>query len=169
MSEPSGWRIPAVVADGHVTLELPASGPERDVDLATDDGIIRGRLLMVGVPHLVVPVNHLQAVDLDRVARPLRSHPDLGGEGANVHLVEVVDDGALAIRSLERGVPQEVLCCGSGVVAAALVTMAELGTTALDVLPRSGDRLRVEALAAPPRTASRLTGPARIVAEVEPL
>jgi diaminopimelate epimerase len=163
----TGWTaIPADVRDNSVTLELPAPGPVSDVSLKTTEGLFRGRLLAVGVPHLVVPAEGLQSLDLTRVARPLRHHPDLGPDGANVHLVETVDDGGLAIRSLERGVEAEVLCCGSGVVAAALVSMAHTGRTRLFVVPRSGDMLHVEALGTPLESASRLTGPARLVAEI---
>ena len=163
----TGWTtIPAEVAEESVTLELPAPGPISMLSLATEEGRFPGQLLTVGVPHLVVPVEDLESVDLDRVARPLRHHPDLGPAGANVHLVETAGDTDLAIRSLERGVETEVLCCGSGVVAAALVTMANTKQTHLSVVPRSGDVLRVEALDAPPESPSRLTGPARLVAEI---
>lgn len=163
----TGWTsIPAEVCDDSVTLELPAPGPSSVLSLSTAEGRFPGRFLTVGVPHLVVPVEDLESVDLDRVARPLRHHPDLGPAGANVHLIAATGDADLAIRSLERGVETEVMCCGSGVVAAALVTMADTGRTHLTVVPRSGDALRVEALETPPESPSRLTGPARLVAEI---
>jgi len=164
----TGWaRIPAEVGGAAVILELPAPTRPTDVTLASAGRNLRGRRISVGVPHLVVPVTGLAEIDLDGVARPLRGHPDLGPEGANVHLVEHLSDGTLAIRSLERGVDTEVLCCGSGVVASALVTMAEAGLTTLTVVPLSGDPLLVEALDEPPCCPSRLTGPARLVAAIE--
>lgn len=163
----TGWTtIPAEVGDDSVTLELPAPGPVSVLNPVTPEGRFPGRFLTVGVPHLVVPVTNLMSLDLDRVARPLRHHPNMGPTGANVHLVEAAGDAELFIRSLERGVETEVLCCGSGVVAAALVIMADTGQTRLSVVPRSGDTLHVEALGAPLESASRLTGPARLVAEI---
>jgi diaminopimelate epimerase len=126
-------------------------------------------LLEVGVPHFVATVTGLTALDLEGVARPLRHHPDMGAGGANIHLVEERPDGSLAIRSLERGVESEVLCCGSGVVAAALVTLTGSGRKTATVIPKSGDKLTVEALATPPTTESRLSGPARLVAEIQVL
>lgn len=166
----TGWaEIPAAVARDDVTLELPPPSEPTRVTLESAGLSLEGWHLSVGVPHLVVAVTGLAELDLDRIGRPLRRHPVLGPEGANVHLVERRSDGVLAIRSLERGVPTEVLCCGSGVVAAALVTIADGASAGLTVVPRSGDALRVEALDGPPCCASRLTGPARLVAEVAPL
>ena len=163
----TGWTaIPARVTPERVTLELPPPSTPVERTLETETGPVTGWLLSVGVPHFVHRVEHLAGIDLERVARPLRSHPDLGPDGANIHFVEMDPTGSLAIRSLERGVESEVLCCGSGVVAAALVTMT---ADTLTVIPASGDVLVVESLAEPPTTASRLGGPARLVAEITPL
>jgi diaminopimelate epimerase len=163
----TGWaEIPALVVPERVTLELPPPSTPTERTLETETGPVTGWLLSVGVPHFVHRVENLMGIDLERVARPLRSHPGLGPDGANIHFVEMGPTGSLAIRSLERGVESEVLCCGSGVVAAALVTMT---ANTLTVIPASGDPLVVESLAAPPTTASRLAGPARLVAEIAPL
>jgi len=166
----TGWTpITAVVSDDSVTLGLPVPGPVSVLDLSTPEGRFTGHLVTVGVPHLVVPFQDVASADFGRIARPLRRHPDLGAAGANIHLVETSDDSGLVIRSLERGVETEVLCCGSGVVAAALVTMAETGQSRLAVTPRSGDTLHVESLGMPLESACRLIGPARVVAEITPL
>jgi len=53
-------------------------------------------------------------------------------------------------------------------VAVALVVMTEHGTTRVEVRPASGDILTVEALGEPPVCATRLTGPARFVGEIQP-
>ena len=166
----TGWAaIGAAVEDEAVTLDLPASTAPREITLATTDRRVTGWYLEIGVPHLVIAVPGLDEVDMRHDAAPLRRHPSLPPEGANIHLIEADREGVLAIRSFERGVEDEVLCCGSGVVAAGLVAMAEAGVTTITVIPRSGDHLRVEAAGAPPACASRLTGPARIVAEINPL
>jgi diaminopimelate epimerase len=166
----TGWaKIEAEVSADAVSLELPApTRPER-LSLSSDLGELSGWSLSVGVPHAVLPVTGLEAVDMERLAGPLRHHRDLGRDGANIHLVEAHDDGTLAVRSVERGVDSEVLCCGSGVVASGLVIMDQTGSRVTRVIPRSGDELLVEALAEPPTCRSRLTGPARLVAEIEPL
>jgi diaminopimelate epimerase len=128
----------------------------------------QGQLLAVGVPQLVIPVDDPEALDLPTVAPPLRSHPALGAEGANLSFVALQSDGRLAIRSWERGVEAETLCCGSGVAAAALLEMAAQGSRRVSVRPRSGDVLVIEALGEAPLCAVRFTGATRFLAEIEP-
>lgn len=167
----TGWTpVPARVRGETVFLDLPAPGePPRSLRLEAAGRTWPGWLVSVGVPHLVVPVRDLAGLDVDRLGPALRHHPDLGPAGANVHFVEPAPGGILAIRSFERGVEAETWACGSGVVAAALAWLAEHGGSGLAFRVRSGDLLNVEVLGDPPHCPSRLAGPARLVAEVEPL
>jgi len=166
----TGWvPVPARVDGASVALELPPPPVEPRPLVAPLGPTPRPAwYLTVGVPHLVVAVDDPDALDLRTVAPPLRHHPDLAPDGANVSFVRLEADGVLEIRTWERGVEGETLACGSGLVAAALVTLAQVGRRAVDCRPRSGDLLRVEALGQPPTCPSRLTGPARIVARLEP-
>ncbi len=167
----TGWGpIPARVAGMQVGLELPSTDePPRPLLLATGGRRWHLWWWRVGVPHLVVPVEEeLAELDLARWAPPLRHHPELAPEGANVNFVAASAPGHLAIRSWERGVEGETLSCGSGVVAAALVWMAEHGGRSLTCATRSGDLLEVEAVGELPVGGARLSGPARFVAAVEP-
>lgn len=166
----TGWvPVPARVAGRSVALDLPPPPFEpRPVTAMIDSTPHPAWFLTMGVPHLVVAVDDPDALDLAVVAPPLRHHPDLAPEGANVSFVHLGPDGVLAVRSWERGVEGETLACGSGVVAAALVTLTHGSRRDLACRPRSGDLLRVEALGQPPSCPSRLTGPARIVARLEP-
>jgi diaminopimelate epimerase len=76
--------------------------------------------LRVGVPHLVVRVDDVDAVDVAGRGQGLRSDPVLGPEGANVNFVGQSDESGLwPIRTYERGVEGETLACGTGTVAAA--------------------------------------------------
>ena len=166
----TGWaEVPAVVDGSQVSLELPPpeAGP-RNPEIAAPEGAAALHLLEVGVPHLVAAIADLDEVDLAAIAPPLRHHAALGTGGANVNLYEMAADGAVRVRSYERGIEGETLSCGSGLVAVALVVMAERGTRDIVLIPRSGDRLMVEALGEPPVCATRFTGPARFVAKVEP-
>ena len=122
--------------------------------------------LVIGVPHLVVRVSGVAGLDLANLGPPLRRHPAVAPEGANVNFYEPVDAQTIATRTWERGVEAETLSCGSGSVAMALVVMAESGTTRVVLKPASGDTLVVEALGDPPLCATRLTGPVRFVGEV---
>jgi diaminopimelate epimerase len=161
--------IPAEVDGATVTLELPPQpAPARAVELALAGRRWSGWWLEVGVPHLVLPVDDLAAVDPARAAPPLRRHPELGPDGANVDFVARLAPGEIGLRTYERGVEAEVLCCGSGVVAAALVEMACGDARRVIVLPRSGDELVVEVTRDPLADPVRFTGPTRFVAEIEP-
>lgn len=161
-------EIAAHVQQDTVTLELPPLAEPIKRSLETGGRCWQGSQIVVGVPHLVLPVSDLDDLAIDTVAPPLRRHPTLGPEGANVHFVER-GAGALRIRSFERGVEAETLCCGSGVVAAGLLALMDGDETTVSVQARSGDRLTVETLGTPPGAPSRLTGPVRLVAEIDPL
>jgi diaminopimelate epimerase len=166
----TGWaEIPAAVDGSSVCLELPPpQARPTTVEVAASEGISNGLLLKIGVPHLVIETSGLTDLDLEEVGPPLRRHAAVGPEGANVDFFEVEPGGGLKVRTWERGVEAETLSCGSGMVAVALVVMAERGVDRIELLPLSGDRLLVEALGEPPVCATRFTGPARFVASVGP-
>lgn len=106
------------------------------------------RYALVGVPHLVVMVDDLEAVDLAHRGRELRHHPALGDAGANVNFVALPSTGGVwPIRTYERGVEGETLACGTGTVAAAVATSPEAGgTLPAHFVSRGGYPLTVRAL-----------------------
>jgi diaminopimelate epimerase len=123
----TGWGpIPARVEDKRVTLMLPELlPPAADVRVWGDGLPSAGTPMPVGVPHLVVLVQEgLADLPIERLAPPLRWHPDLPG-GTNVNFVEILAPNRLAVRSFERGIEGETLACGSGVVASAVVAAAK--------------------------------------------
>lgn len=87
------------------------------------------RFTTVGVPHLVVMVDDIEAVDVQRRGRELRYHPALGVNGANVNFVAppASPTEPWPIRTYERGVEGETLACGTGTVAAAIAIVPEDG------------------------------------------
>jgi diaminopimelate epimerase len=166
----TGWGpIPARVEGSSVALDLP--GPQTPVtqpEIRMHQSAVVPWLIQVGVPHLVVAVDGLDDMDLSTAAPPLRNHPSLAPAGANVNFHETDSGGVVRVRSWERGVEGETLSCGSGLVAVALIVMAERGERRIEVRPRSQDLLTIEALADPPVCPTRFTGPANIVAEISP-
>jgi len=106
------------------------------------------RLVQVGVPHLVVLVEKVGAVELLERGRALRFDPALGPPGANVNFVGPAEGHsgtqAWAMRTYERGVEGETLACGTGAVAcASVLALGGHATLPLQVRTASGKVLSV--------------------------
>jgi len=147
---------------GDVEISLPGW---RDLDLAvglTDTPWPLQAACNTGVPHLVVPVPDVDAVDLDAWGPRLRRHARFGAAGTNVNWVSGDGpDGGWRIRTFERGVEAETLACGTGASASAVILCA-LGRAQSPVRlhTRGGDALTVAVDAAGGEL--RLRGPALV-------
>ena len=97
-----------------------------------------------GVPHAVCEVEKLDEFPVVEVGRLIRYYSAFVPEGTNADFLEVLDEKTLALRTYERGVEDETLACGTGAVAAALISAA-LGKTRppVAVHTRGGDTLTV--------------------------
>ncbi|PKL83469.1 MAG: diaminopimelate epimerase, partial [Ignavibacteriae bacterium HGW-Ignavibacteriae-3] len=82
----------------------------------------------------------------------------------NVNFVKI-EDGKIRIRSYERGVEDETLACGTGSVAAALISFVKDGLNPpIRVYPKSGDELIVDFRIENQKVYDiSLTGPAKVV------
>ena len=86
----------------------------------------------------------LDGVDVRMLGRALRFHPHFEPKGTNVNFVMQTGPGAIAIRTYERGVEDETLACGTGMVACALVFHELAGAASpVQVKVRGGDTLEV--------------------------
>lgn len=97
-----------------------------------------------GVPHVVVPVDDLETLDVRGLGAALRYHEAFQPKGTNANFQRVLAPGHIAIRTYERGVEDETLACGTGMVANALVHHLLAGApppVRVDV--RGGDTLEV--------------------------
>jgi diaminopimelate epimerase len=126
-----------------------------------------GRLISVGVPHLVLDwQDPIADAPVDRVGPPLRAHAELGPAGANVNFVRVVNRHQLEIRSFERGVEAETLACGTGILAATAVGLTrDLLELPVDALTRGGFTMTVAD--GDDHAHWRMTGDARLLARLE--
>jgi diaminopimelate epimerase len=136
-------EIPAEVLGKIVRLELPAPTyhGEREVDCG--DIRHRGSFITAGIPHFVLFVEDPARAPLERWGPVLRRHPVFGAPGTNVNLARV-DGARVHLRTWERGVERETLCCGSGAVAAALAARLRGAGEILEVIPSGGIPVRVE-------------------------
>ncbi|MGQ9647894.1 MAG: diaminopimelate epimerase [Thermodesulfobacteriota bacterium] len=75
-----------------------------------------------GVPHAVLFLKDIEHADVVDMGRVIRFHPHYAPAGANANFVKVEDSLRLSVRTYERGVEDETLACGTGVVASALVS-----------------------------------------------
>jgi len=97
-----------------------------------------------GVPHVVVPVTEIDDIDVRRDGAAIRHHEMFSPKGANVNFLEKRGPKKVAIRTYERGVENETLACGTGVVASALIFAAvENAGGPIGVVVRSGSELTV--------------------------
>jgi diaminopimelate epimerase len=120
---------------------------------------------LVGVPHVVVEVDDIEAADVTGRGPVLRNHPALSG-GANVNFVARRRDGSFAYRTFERGVEAETLACGTGAVATAIL-LSIWGESAHETTlwTRSGLPLVVTLSRKGPAWIPSLRGEGRIVFE----
>ncbi|MGI9086352.1 MAG: diaminopimelate epimerase [Chthoniobacterales bacterium] len=97
-----------------------------------------------GVPHVVIPVSEVAAIDVRGIGAAVRQHDEFKPRGANVNFLERRGAQSIAIRTYERGVEDETLACGTGVVASALIFAAtENAKSPVRVQVKGGDELQV--------------------------
>jgi len=117
-------------------LLLPDFPLPEEQTLPLEPGELWMVLCSVGVPHVVIMVEDVAAVEVERRGRALRHHPAFAPGGANVNFIGRVNDPAGAagwrLRTYERGVEAETLACGTGTVGAA-TALAARGLTELPV------------------------------------
>jgi diaminopimelate epimerase len=96
----------------------------------------------IGNPQLVLEVSAVDRVDLPAFAPPLRFNPAFP-EGTNVNVIEVMEEGEARIRSWERGVEGETLCCGTGSAVAGAWLAQRSGCHEWRLRTRGADPVRI--------------------------
>jgi diaminopimelate epimerase len=136
--EKLSFETPAGVigADLHGELVCLQMSEPKDLRLGIkiplSDKVLDGHFVNTGVPHAVIPVDDLEKVDVR------------GTGSANANFLKRRGGRQISIRTYERGVENETLACGTGVVASALVFAAtERVDGPIEVLVRGGNELKV--------------------------
>ncbi|SRR5579884_3144510 len=158
--------VQAEVIGDRVRVQLPDPHDLRlDLKIDIDGKTYSGHFVNTGVPHVVYFVDDVDKTDVVNLGRATRHHSLFAPRGTNANFISVTDRQNLKIRTYERGVEDETLACGTGAIAAAIITTA-LGKTAppVSLLTRGGILLGVH-FTQEGRTFKNITleGDARIV------
>ena len=137
--------IAAEVSDASVKIRMTDPGElTTDIRLDLPGTSVTACSINTGVPHAVVMVDAIDAVDVVALGRAIRHHAAFAPAGTNANFVQIGDDGRISIRTYERGVEDETLACGTGNAAAALVLAATRGLVSPVILnTRSGMPLAI--------------------------
>lgn len=161
-------------ADGPHEAQILQEGNPKTVRLAMKDVSLVQQLgpeeffLDTGTRHYVRFVEDPDALDLRSVAPPIRYDARFAPVGTNVNFVRW-DGQRLWIRTYEKGVEDETLACGTGIVASALAASVRFALPLAEIPVRAkGGDLRVAFR--PDGGGFRdvfLTGPAEFVGTVD--
>lgn len=100
---------------GEVSVQL--TRPDRvelNIDLELGDRSLTVHHVVVGVPHAVVFVEDVNAVNVLDMGRMICHHEQFAPAATNVNFVQLKDSRTLLIRTYERGVEDETFACGTG-------------------------------------------------------
>ncbi|MCK9573008.1 MAG: diaminopimelate epimerase [Candidatus Omnitrophica bacterium] len=139
--------IESEVNKENVKIKLTApSGTKLNIPIKINNRTLKVNFVNTGVPHAVIFVEGLDKIEVDRLGRIIRYHPEFAPKGANVNFVEVLNDDFIKVRTYERGVEAETLACGTGSSASAIITgirQKKTGDRRIEAQTKSGEILKV--------------------------
>lgn len=114
--------------------------------------------LNTGVPHAVLFVDEVKAVDVAKHGREIRKL--FQPEGINVNFAELANDKKIHMRTYERGVEEETLACGTGAVAVAIAAKELFKLSSpITIIPPSSEELVIDIA----EDEARMSGPVTFV------
>ncbi|NQV04609.1 MAG: diaminopimelate epimerase [Candidatus Omnitrophica bacterium] len=119
----AGMYEAEITAKDRVRIKM--EGPKdlrRDLAIKVNGRNVKVGYIDTGVPHAVIFVQGIEAINVDSIGRNIRYHAKFKPRGTNVDFVEIVDDKNIKMRTYERGVEGETLACGTGAVASAIIS-----------------------------------------------
>ncbi len=140
--------------------------------------LISASYIDTGSPHVVIKLKDILENPLKNfsfyksvndlpvyeIGKEIRYSRDFAPEGTNVNFIDIFDEG-INIRTYERGVENETLACGTGSVAAALISFLNDNLKPpIKLFVKSGDVLKVDFSYENQKFRDvSLTGPAEVV------
>ncbi|PZX12769.1 diaminopimelate epimerase [Breznakibacter xylanolyticus] len=118
--------------ENHVSLKM--------IDVDTIEHADDAFFMNTGSPHHVAFVDDVAKADVVGEGRSIRHSSRYAPGGTNVNFVQLLSSAAIRVRTFERGVEDETLACGTGVVASAIAASLKLGGgNEFDVKVEGGD------------------------------
>jgi len=116
-----------------------------NLPIKVNNRTLQVNFINTGVPHTVIFVADLDKIDVINLGRQIRFHKRFAPQGTNVDFVEALSNKSIKIRTYERGVEDETLACGTGVVASALLYAIRytLNAKQISVHTKGGEVLEV--------------------------
>jgi diaminopimelate epimerase len=159
-----GAHTATVNKDGSVSLAM------QDVKKIKHGDSFADWILDTGSPHYVHFVKDVNSVDVVKEGRAIRNSKEFKAKGINVNFA-MYDTAkkVLNVRTYERGVENETLSCGTGVVASAIAAQFVSKGKFKTNIQTPGGRLQVSFKKDKENSATNvvLTGPAEFVFEGE--
>ena len=107
---------------GRVKVQLtPPRNTQTDIILTVDGQPVTAHFTDTGVPHTVVFLNDVTALDIMNLGPKIRYHEHFAPAGTNVNFAQIVDRNTMLLRTYERGVEAETYACGTGAAATQLL------------------------------------------------
>lgn len=99
--------------------------------------------VLAGVEHLLILVEDLASIDVEKYGKILRYHSDFLPVGTNVSFLQFQGD-ILEVRTYERGVEGETLCCGSACVSSGYFAATYLSRKSpIQISPKSREMIAI--------------------------
>lgn len=175
----NGSRYSGSVLDGK-EVKFFLNPPERikcNFKIKAAGQLINSSFADTGSPHVVINAKdvlrdsknpcsffkNIEELPVFELGEEIRYSPDFAPDGVNVNFIEIENE-VIKIRTYERGVENETLACGTGSVAAAIITfMNNQLKPPITLIPKSGDILIVDFNLIENKIGNlSLTGPAEI-------
>lgn len=130
-------------SDRDITVEMGDKLAVNPFSLEWEGQKIHGHSVKAGVPHAVIFLDDIEAIDLTRLGAHIRHHSHFAPHGTNVNIAQRLPSGDIAVRTYERGIG-ETLACGTGAVAVGLAGTKQYEIPSpINIRPRSSEKMTI--------------------------
>jgi diaminopimelate epimerase len=133
-----------ILSDGLIKFNLkPPTSVKEEISLKAANSVITASFINTGSPHVVISVDDIENVSVIEIGREIRYSQNFAPTGTNVNFIKISDD-KIFIRTYERGVEDETYACGTGSVAAAVISSLKYKIQPpVSLITKGGDELIV--------------------------